>query len=232
MGLLLLVRHGQASWDAEDYDVLSPLGWEQARSLGRAWAERGVRPGHVVRGSLRRHRETTEGLLEGAGLDLETHEDAGWDEFDHLDVLAGWPAAGPGGSRAESPTDKLGHQRWLEEAIEAWRGDEGSYQETFGAFTARIGEALRRTQAQSPREGATVVVTSGGAIAWVVASLLCAADEAEQDPAVLGRVWRRLNVVCANSSVTKVVVGRRGTTLVSFNDHAHLEPTPTLLTYR
>jgi len=35
-----------------------------------------------------------------------------------------------------------------------------------------------------------------------------------------------------NTSVTKVVVGDRGATLVSFNEHGHLETHPDLLTYR
>ena len=36
MGVVLLVRHGQASFGADDYDVLSETGWEQSRLLG-AW---------------------------------------------------------------------------------------------------------------------------------------------------------------------------------------------------
>ncbi len=44
MGLLLLVRHGQASWGADDYDVLSETGWEQARLLGQALGARGIIP--------------------------------------------------------------------------------------------------------------------------------------------------------------------------------------------
>ena len=36
-------------------------------------------------------------------------------------------------------------------------------------------------------------------------------------------VWTQLNAVTVNASVTKIVVGRRGSTLVSFNDHSHLE---------
>jgi hypothetical protein len=48
------------------------------------------------------------------------------------------------------------------------------------------------------------------------------------DPAL----WSRLNVVCVNTGVTKVVTGRRGATLVSFNEHTHLEGEPELLTYR
>jgi len=36
MGVVLLVRHGQASFGADDYDVLSETGIEQSRMLGRA----------------------------------------------------------------------------------------------------------------------------------------------------------------------------------------------------
>ena len=37
MSVLLLVRHGQASWGSADYDVLSDRGHEQSRLLGRHW---------------------------------------------------------------------------------------------------------------------------------------------------------------------------------------------------
>ncbi len=216
MGQLLLVRHGQASWDADDYDVLSPTGWEQGRALGRAWSDRGLRPDAVVRGGLRRHRETAQALLESFdGLDAAV--DDGWDEFDHVAVLAG--ALVP---PAALPTDKREYQAVLEQAIDTWMQDDGDYAEPFAAFTARVGEALRRT----PSEGTVAVVTSGGAIAWVAASLL-----ADGEPTLAARLWRRLNVVCVNASVTKVVRGQRGSTLVSFNDHTHLEAEG-LLTYR
>ena len=44
MGVVLLVRHGQASFGADDYDVLSETGWEQCRLLGAHLAARGSRP--------------------------------------------------------------------------------------------------------------------------------------------------------------------------------------------
>ena len=37
MGLLILVRHGQASADQADYDVLSPLGRRQAGLVATGW---------------------------------------------------------------------------------------------------------------------------------------------------------------------------------------------------
>ena len=224
MGQLLLVRHGQASWDAEDYDVLSERGWEQARLLGRSLAQRGVRPDVVLRGGMRRHRETTEAVLEGlaaAGEVPDVEVDEGWDEFDHVAMLAALPAPFEG----RRPT-KAEWQAWFEEATDRWTdGDhDGEYAESFAAFTGRVDTALRRT---AERAGTVLVVSSGGPIAWASAALLSGDDRAQA-----GRLWRRLNPVCVNSGVTKVVAGRRGTTLVSFNDHGHLDGVPDVLTYR
>ena len=42
MSLLLLVRHGQASWGAADYDDLSPLGVEQSALLGKLCHPHGI----------------------------------------------------------------------------------------------------------------------------------------------------------------------------------------------
>ena len=218
MGQLLLVRHGQASWDGEDYDVLSERGHEQGQRLGAALAGRGIRPDLVVSGGMRRHRETVENLVDGAGLDEVSVElDPGWDEYDHLSMLAQVPTAFAG----DKPT-AAEFQAWMEQATDRWiRGANAEdYHEPFAAFTARVEEALHR--AVGGTRGTTVVVTSGGPISWVCASLLGGGAS----------LWSRLNVVCVNAGVTKLVTGRRGVTLVSFNEHTHLEGVPDLLTYR
>lgn len=218
MGQVLLVRHGQASWDGDDYDVLSEAGHRQGQRLGAALAARGVRPDVVVSGGMRRHRETVDNLLAGAGLDgVDVELDPGWDEYDHVSMLAQVPAAFAG----EKPT-AAEFQAWMEQATDRWiRGEHADdYHEPFAEFTARVDAALRRTVGGT--RGTTVVVTSGGPISWVTASLLGGG----------AALWSRLNVVCVNSGVTKLVTGRRGTTLVSFNEHTHLEGQPDLLTYR
>lgn len=217
MGQILLVRHGQASWDGDDYDVLSEVGHEQGRLLGEALAARGVRPDVVVSGGMRRHRETVENLLAGAGLDgHEVEVDRGWDEYDHVSMLAQVPTRFAG----ERPT-AAEFQAWMEQAAARWTSGENDedYHEPFAEFADRVGEALQRAAEPS---GTVLVVTSGGPISWVSASLLGGGAE----------LWSRFNVVCVNSGVTKLVAGRRGVTLVSFNEHTHLEARPELLTYR
>jgi broad specificity phosphatase PhoE len=221
MGQVLLVRHGQASWDAEDYDVLSETGWEQSRVLGKALAARGIEPDRVVMGSMRRHRETAEACLGELGSALAPEVDPGWDEFDHVAMLAANPSSFAG--RAPNREE---FQQWFEAATERWTGGQhdAEYAESFGTFTARVESALRRTAEAAA--GTVLVVTSGGPIAWSAASLLA------DDPAVAVRLWRRLNPVCVNSGVTRLVTGRRGTTLVTFNGHAHLDGVSGMLTYR
>lgn len=212
MSQILLVRHGQASWGAADYDVLSELGERQSFVLGEALAARGVRPDLLVRGSMRRHRQTTEQALAGAGW---PHGDAvvdeGWDEFDHEQVFALHPPAygeGEEMSRAQ-------FQEWFDGAMIRWAGGDydHDYDESFTAFGDRVDAALRRTAERLAGKETAVVFTSGGAIARVVISLLGGSPH----------TWAQLNPVTVNSSITKVVVGRRGMTLVSFNDHSHLE---------
>src|SRR3954469_7561219 len=225
MGQVLLVRHGQASWDSDDYDVLSPTGWEQSRLLGRALAERGIFPGAVVTGGMRRHAETAEACLGELGSSVVPESDPGGDEFDHVAMLSAHPA--PLGGRRPS---KAEFQEWFEGATDRWTGGshDDEYSESFAGFASRVDSALRRTALRLSEEGAgtVLVFTSGGPIAWSVASLL--ADE----PEVARRLWRRLNPVCVNSGVTRLVTGRRGTTLVPFNGHAHLDGVPDVLTYR
>jgi hypothetical protein len=45
-------------------------------------------------------------------------------------------------------------------------------------------------------------------------------------------VWAALNRVTVNTGVTKLIAGRRGPSLSTFNEHQHLEADPGLLTYR
>ncbi|MEU3660325.1 histidine phosphatase family protein [Streptomyces sp. NPDC032940] len=58
MPLICLVRHGQASATAEDYDVLSDLGRTQAAVVGRELARRGLRDPLLVSGTLNGQRDT------------------------------------------------------------------------------------------------------------------------------------------------------------------------------
>ncbi|GAA5117557.1 histidine phosphatase family protein [Alloalcanivorax gelatiniphagus] len=222
MSSILLVRHGQASFGADDYDNLSGTGHEQSRVLGRALAARGVSADVVVAGEMKRHDQTAVGVLQGAGWTADVTVDAGWNEFDHLQVLAVHDQP----TTAEGESEKAAFQRWFEEATRRWTSGEHdeSYDESFGAFTFRVDAALARLADTLPARGTAIVLTSGGPIAWACASLLADPPSARTD------LWLRLNPVSVNTGTSTVVRGSRGTTLVSFNAHDHLSPD--LITYR
>lgn len=233
MKQILLVRHGQASFGADVYDALSETGHEQSRVLGRALAAVGLRPDVVVRGGQRRHEETVEGIIEGLGLTADDQPtiavDPGWNEFDFEQVIE---IHEPRFREREVMTAELeatgrprqAFQELFEVATHRWSraGDGVDYAESFPAFTARVVTALETAVALQPDRGTALVVSSGGPIG-VVASHLITGDAS---------IWAALNRVVVNTSVTKVVRGSRGQSLVSFNSHTHLEGSPELLTYR
>ncbi len=211
MSRVLLVRHGQASFGAEDYDNLSPLGQEQTRLLGAHLARRGVVITHLVSGAMRRHLQSAEQILSGGGWDVEIHSDEGWNEFDHRQVLLSHGAPSDEGSVADRTT----FQRWFEDATAAWiRGDaDAAGHETFAEFTRRVEGAFTHLLGSLPADATALVSTSGGPVAWIAAHLLGGGAD----------LWQRLNPTTVNSSHATVVVGSRGTTLVSLNEHGHLD---------
>jgi broad specificity phosphatase PhoE len=208
---ILLVRHGQASWGAADYDQLSSLGESQARTLGAALAGQGITPEVLLSGAMRRHRQTAVGACEGAGWELPVATDDGWNEFDHLQVLSRHPA--PEG--VDLTVDRRAFQRWFSDATLRWTaGEHDDYDESFAAFCERVSAAFERTIAALGSGGTAVVFTSGGPLSWAAAAAL------GSDP----DLWLRLNQVTLNGGVTSFVVGSRGATLLAFNEHTHLSP--------
>ncbi|NUR95080.1 MAG: histidine phosphatase family protein [Kribbellaceae bacterium] len=217
MGVIYLIRHAQASFGARDYDKLSELGSKQAERLASVLAD--VRPDLVVSGSMRRHQQTAS----LAGFTAEV--DPGYDEFDHQEVLV---AHKPSYKRhavmvadlARTGNPRRAFQDVFSAATQRWIDGGDGYSETFKAFCDRSEEALRRTAFSLGKGSTALVFTSGGPIAAVVGRLLSGGDE----------LWTKLNPVTINTAITKVVSGRSGLTVVSYNEHVHLGAD--LLTYR
>ena len=119
MGTLYLVRHGQASFGADDYDNLSPLGHQQSQRLGAYFRERGLQFEAVLMGSLKRHRQTFEGIQEGLQApQLQPLVWPGLNEYDsHALIAAIHPQPlGP----ADTPERYRAHFRILCDALAQW----------------------------------------------------------------------------------------------------------------
>lgn len=220
MGVVLLVRHGQASFGTDDYDRLSDLGQEQARVLGAALRSRVPRVGAVVVGSMRRHRQTAEACLEAMGASTPITVDPAFDEFDHDEVIArldpryrdkGAIAA----ELASSPEPRRAFQDLFARAMLRWASGahDDDYAESWGAFRRRCTDGFDRVAAATRPDDTTLVFTSGGPIAVLMSSLLRVPSERGFE----------LQFRLVNAGVSKVLVGSRGASFGSLNEHAHFE---------
>lgn len=222
MGSLLLVRHAQASFGGPDYDVLSELGHRQTDALHASFEARGLTPTRFTAGAMRRQRDTALPWTRAGG---ELSIDARWDEYDSAAVLKAHGDVDASLERLpdEAPLSSRDFQAVLDPALERWiaAGAAGGAGESWQAFHDRVNSALEDSAAALGRGETAVVFTSAGAIAACVATVLGLPDAATVP----------LNRVAVNAAVTKVISGRRGLSVVSYNEHAHLEPDG-LVTYR
>lgn len=230
MAELLLVRHGQASFGAADYDKLSDLGIEQSRALGRWWAQCQQPIDGLLAGTMRRHRETAEGVTAGLTAMPELEIDAGFDEYDFQDVLLRYrPDFAEGGIMqrlvAEKSNPKQAFQELFSRATARWMGgmNDDEYEESWPQFRDRVVAALQRVLDDDSKRR-TAVFTSGGPIGAAVQWVLGLDNEQMQS----------LNWVIANSSVTSIIYRPGQVSLSYFNNFAHLQQTSdrSFITYR
>lgn len=230
MGQIFLVRHGQASFGAADYDHLSETGVAQSQRLGGWFAACGHAFGEVVTGSLRRHRQTAEACLAAVPAERrpagEWRTDLGFDEYDHHEVMVRHrpdfadPVAAAE-TLAAQPNPRRAFQQIFSEAMARWMGGahDAEYRESWPAFRARCLAALRRLVDGAAPSQAAVVFTSGGPIAAICQELLGVPD----------RRAAELNFALVNSAVTKLLYqspqgGRPARVSLSYlNSFAHLE---------
>ena len=124
-----------------------------------------------------------------------------------------------------APLSSREFQDVLERALLQWiaAGADGPAGETWPAFAARAASALDNVLDDLGRGETALVCTSGGVLAALCVELL-------ELPAPTLLAFNR---VAVNTGVTRVIRGRAGTRLVSFNEHAHLERDGrSLVTYR
>lgn len=165
MGEITLVRHGQASFGADDYDKLSPLGHEQSRWLGQYIDAQGWQFDAVYRGALRRHRETAEGIAATFDAPSITVDDR-FDEM-HYDPLQQAYLRETGSDAPQSRGDFLDI---FPRIFAGWgNGTLAVDVEPFADFETRVWAAL---EAALLPDRSVLIVTSGGVIGVVLRRVL------------------------------------------------------------
>ena len=237
MGVIYLVRHGQANPSA--YGVADSAPTENAPADDSAAAGSDPGPGltdtgrvqagltgtllsaqisgvtAAISGDLARQTETLAGVLARLDSAPEPIVDPSWNEYE-LPALVG--AATP-----DEFADQKSYQQRLDAGLAHWI-DQTSMAEAEGAttppgsgetypeFRSRVTGAGERA-AELAGSGQTVlVVSSAGTITQVIAELW----------GVPPHRWPAMARTMVNASVTKLLVGRSGVSVMSLNEHAHL----------
>mgnify|MGYP000978141795 FL=1 len=222
MGTLYLVRHGQASFGADDYDQLSPLGLRQAQRLGAHWLAHGQRFDTVLMGTLRRHAQTLDGIAQGLPGLPAPQVLPSLDEYDSLALIRAIhtePLQKP-----NTPELYRHHFRLLCDAIAQWMAGVISPQgmpswEDFSLGVRRVLDQVRRDHADQN----VLLVSSGGPISTAVGEVLGTAPE----------VTIALNMRIRNSAVTEFSVSPKRLMLQTFNTlpHLHAQEHQALITH-
>lgn len=227
MPVVLLIRHAQASFGAADYDVLSERGHQQVDALARSLERRGIAPDLVVSGSLRRQRDTARPWTGSGGARAVVDER--WNEYDDDDVLSHHSSAPARLQRRASDSEPALSSRdfqvLLDDALQRWvdAGPDSGCVRTWPVFLAGIDAALADLARDLDSGETAIVFSSSGVISAAAASLI----------GLPGEAFVALNRVSVNTAVTKLVIGRQGRSLVTYNEHCHLDGAGgDLLTYR
>lgn len=211
MGTLYLVRHGQASFGAQDYDRLSDLGHRQCAQLGSWMQARGLRFEGVLRGSLRRHRESLEALASNLPGLPDALEWPGLNEYDSEAVVR---CVHPGElPRPDTPEAYRLHFRLLREGLARWMAGEVQPEgmPSWQGFLQGVTSALDHVRTR--HEGDVLLVSSGGPIATAVAHVL----QAPPATAI------ELNLRIRNSALTEFAFTPKRHMLVTYNTLPHLD---------
>ena len=211
MGQLYLVRHGQASLGAADYDQLSPLGEKQSQRLGEHWHAQGVQFEAVITGTLKRHAQTLAGIQHGMGT---RHAALAWPGLNEYDGDALIRAVQP--QEHLVPTTPEGYKRYfrlLREGLAQWMAGAITPHgmPDYTSFAQGVTAAL--THIRQQHMGNVLLVSSGGPIATAVAHVLHASPETSIE----------LNMRLRNSAVSEFSFNPKRHSLISFNSVAHLE---------
>jgi broad specificity phosphatase PhoE len=220
---LILVRHGQASFGADSYDKLSPVGERQATLLAQHWHQMGEQFEAVYSGTLVRQQQTAAALLGLVSLpDIVTHP--GLNEYNGEPLLRIYlrDHAHREGFAADLQLplrDRKTFQLVLEAATHHWIN--GSLQashedtdfESWKSFQARVHDTLDELMRTYSGGARVLVSTSGGVIALALQRALNLPDNQ-----AIATNW-----MVNNSSVTRLVYGRGKVSLGCFNALPHLE---------
>jgi len=205
MSKITLIRHGQASFGAENYDQLSDLGRLQASALGEYYLNHQIKFDVIVHGEMSRQAETAQILAKVKKFSGELVLDKAANEFDsesllehYLPILA---------DKSEEFRQKIcSEQKWFTDSkdfemvfralINLWLQDEDCPFESWKNFHQRTIALLNKIYKQHGANKKIALVTSGGLISVTMQAILKFADQ----------IFVDMNLTINNASVTEIKI--------------------------
>lgn len=235
MAAIYLIRHGQASFGSTDYDKLSEKGTKQSKMLGQHWRSTNVVPSKFYTGDLLRHGQTLNGFNKGyQGEETPMIIHSGFNEFDHLDILANYNEQWQNFATMSQDIKRLtdsnkSFQKEFSQALNRWiSGDrDDDYKESWSQFKLRciralqdiIAQELKNNQntssgsAEGKKSKDIFVFTSGGTISVIIQHILNLSDQHTL----------QINQQTRNTSVTKLLFSENMLSVDYLNNYSHLE---------
>jgi len=236
MSEIYLIRHGQASLGAENYDRLSETGVIQAKVLGKHLAGLNISFDAICFGQMDRQQKTAQGMIDAyREMGLGVPEPVVDKSFNEYDAESVWKSQ-VGQLLKEEPTllaplekdpkNNAAFQKIFSKVDRRWVS--GNYDAqgdiTWKDFKTRVTQGLwTLTQSQGSSKRIAVFSSAGPICAAVQAALNLS------DMKAIELSWQVMN-----ASVTRLVYGKGRIGLAGFNDVTPLALTGDkgLLTYR
>ena len=213
MGNLYLVRHGQASFGAADYDNLSDLGHKQSVKLGEHFRATGLTFDAVITGTLKRHVQTWQGIA--SGMQRDDTDALAWPGLNEYDPAAIIHAIHPEPlHKPTTPEQVKGHFRLLRDGLAAWMQGktEPVGMPKYAEFLAGVTGALDHVRANHFGQN-VLIVSSGGPISTAVGHVLGTSPETTIE----------LNLRIRNSALSEFAFTPKRHVMVSYNTVPHLD---------
>jgi len=212
MAEITLVRHGQASFGEDNYDLLSPSGHLQARWLGEQYKALNTSFDHIVTGTMVRHQETADNIINGFDSFIPITKNIGLNEYDFKGLLAvlkqdfskSWLETN-NKERDYYFNIKLALTYWMSGEIESDNHD------TWISFKERVLSAFYSICSLNQKR--ILLISSGGPIATVIAEILKLDCQR----------YRDISLQIKNTSTSKILFSQNNFTLDSYNDVSHLK---------
>ena len=205
MSKIFLIRHGQASLGAENYDRLSEIGRQQAAALGEYFLNHQIKFDTIIHGQMSRQTETAQIMAQSKGYSGALDLDAGADEFDSDGLLEHYlPTLA---KQSEQFHRKIhSEQKWFTKGkdfelifralINLWQQDKNCPFESWLKFRARVFNLLNRIRQSNGANKKIALVTSGGLISVALQSILGFDDHTFVD----------MNLTINNASISEIKI--------------------------